>query len=78
VVSVAPCHIDSHLLTMTLRRAMNDEDGPAVAEAFYGKLFESEVISADAIPRALDHATKMLREKKVPPERWATFMHAGA
>jgi hypothetical protein len=57
---------------------MSDQDGPTVAEAFYGKLFESEVMGADAIPRALDHAVNLLREQGAPPERWATFMHVGA
>jgi hypothetical protein len=57
---------------------MRDSDGPAIAETFYSKLFESEVVDANAIPRALDHAVRLLRESGAPPERWATFMHVGA
>jgi hypothetical protein len=57
---------------------MNDGDGPTVAESFYSTLFQSEVISPDAIPRALDDAVRVLRESGAPPERWATFMHVGA
>jgi hypothetical protein len=59
-------------------RAMNDDDGPTIAESFYERLYEGETITADAIPRALDHATRTLRERGAPPERWATFMHIGA
>jgi hypothetical protein len=59
---------------------MRDEDGPVVAKAFYEKLFEGDTITADAIPRALDHAVRKLRhsEKGVSIERWATFIHVGA
>jgi hypothetical protein len=57
---------------------MKDEDGPAIAGSFYAKLFESDVISTDAIPRALDDAVRRLREGGAPPERWATFIHVGA
>jgi hypothetical protein len=59
-------------------RAMRDEDGPAVAQAFYEKLFEGTIIENDAIPRALDDAVRKLRDDGVSPERWATFMHIGA
>jgi hypothetical protein len=61
-----------------VNRAMRDEDGPVVAKAFYEKLFEGETITADAIPYALDHAIRKLRESGVPVERWATFIHVGA
>jgi hypothetical protein len=57
---------------------MRDVDGPMVAELFYGKLFENESISNDAIAHALDHAVRGLRGRGVPPEGWATFMHVGA
>jgi hypothetical protein len=57
---------------------MNDGDGPTIAESFYKKLFESDVINADDIPHALDDAVRLLRETGAPPERWATFMHVGA
>jgi hypothetical protein len=63
---------------MILSRAMNDTDGPRVAELFYGKLFAEDVITLDVIPYALDYAVGELRKSGVPPERWATFIHMGA
>jgi hypothetical protein len=57
---------------------MRDEDGPVVSKAFYEKLFEADTITADAIPYALDHAVRKLRESGAPVERWATFIHVGA
>jgi hypothetical protein len=57
---------------------MRDEDGPAVSKAFYEKLLEGEMITADAIPRALDHAVTKLRESGAPIGSWATFIHVGA
>jgi hypothetical protein len=57
---------------------MCDEDGPVVSKAFYEKLLEGDTITADAIPRALDHAVRKLRESGAPVERWATFIHVGA
>jgi hypothetical protein len=59
-------------------RTMRDADGPTIAQLFYDKLFKNETISNDDIPRALDHAVRGLRERKVPLEGWATFMHVGA
>jgi hypothetical protein len=60
------------------RRAMRDEDGPVVSKAFYKKLLESETITADTIPYALDHAVRKLRESGAPVGSWATFIHVGA
>jgi hypothetical protein len=57
---------------------MRDEDGPVISKAFYEKLFEADTITADAIPRALDHAVRKLRESGAPVGRWATFIHVGA
>jgi hypothetical protein len=57
---------------------MSDEDGPYIAEHFYGKLFEKIRIGADDIPYALDYAVAELRKSGAPPERWATFIHMGA
>jgi hypothetical protein len=57
---------------------MRDEDGPVLAKAFYEKLFEGDTITADTIPRALDHAARKLRESGASIERWATFIHVGA
>jgi hypothetical protein len=63
---------------VTGSRAMHDEDGPFIAKHFYAKLFEFDNIDVDAVPRALDHAVKALRDKGASPERWATFIHMGA
>jgi hypothetical protein len=57
---------------------MRDADGPVVSKAFYEKLFEGEMITADAIPRALDHAVTELRKSGAPIGSWATFIHVGA
>jgi hypothetical protein len=57
---------------------MRDEDGPFISKAFYEKLFEGDTITADAIPRALDHAVQKLRHSEASIERWATFIHVGA
>jgi hypothetical protein len=57
---------------------MRDEDGPVVSKAFYEKLFEGDTITADAIPYALDHAVRKLRESGAPVGSWATFIHVGA
>jgi hypothetical protein len=57
---------------------MHDRDGPFIAKAFYGKLFEQETIDADAIAYALDHAVGALKASGVPFQRWATFIHMGA
>jgi hypothetical protein len=65
-------------LTMSIDRAMRDDDGPVVSKAFYEKLLESDTITADAIPYALDHAVRNLRESGASVERWATFIHVGA
>jgi hypothetical protein len=64
--------------TASLRRAMRDADGPVVSKAFYEKLFEGEMITADSIPYALDHAVRKLRESGAPTGSWATFIHVGA
>jgi hypothetical protein len=58
-------------------RAMNDKDGPFIAERFYKKLFENGTIDAATVPYALDYAVTELRKSGVPPERWATFIHMG-
>jgi hypothetical protein len=63
---------------MSADRAMRDADGPIVSKAFYEKLFEGEMITADSIPYALDHAVRELRKSGVPIGNWATFIHVGA
>jgi hypothetical protein len=58
---------------------MRDEDGPKVARIFYEEVVKSEMIDADTIAYALDTAVRQLRDSgKVPPERWAPFVHIGA
>jgi hypothetical protein len=65
-------------LNTSVDRAMRDDDGPVVSKAFYEKLLEGDTITADAIPYALDHAVRTLRESGASVERWATFIHVGA
>ena len=57
---------------------MNDIDGPFIAGHFYEALLKDEVIQLDAIPYALDYAVQKLRALRVPPYRWAPFVHIGA
>jgi hypothetical protein len=58
---------------------MADEDGPDMAEWFYGDLFSREVLDADAVARALDAAVGKLRRKHpLLPQRWAVYIHMGA
>jgi hypothetical protein len=57
---------------------MRDEDGPVISKAFYEKLLEGELIDANAIPYALDHVVRRLRESGASIERWASLIHVGA
>jgi hypothetical protein len=57
---------------------MGDDEGPELARTVYEILFAAETIDADDVPYALDAAVQKLRERGVPPERWATFVHMGA
>jgi CHAT domain-containing protein len=59
-------------------RSISDEDGPAVAGAFYEALLAEEVIDADTVAYALDEAVSKLRGEDVSPLRWASFIHVGA
>ncbi|PSR73512.1 hypothetical protein PHLCEN_2v10653, partial [Hermanssonia centrifuga] len=58
---------------------MNDEDGPRVAKTVYEQLFagEDELLDPDAVPYALDDATRKLREQGLSPSRWAQYIHLG-
>ena len=57
---------------------MGDADGPLVTRKIYEKLIEKEILYLHAIPYALDAAVQELRtELKVPPHRWASFIHMG-
>jgi hypothetical protein len=56
---------------------MSDEDGPKVARRVYERLFEKGRLDLDDVPYALDDAVRMLRDKGVPAERWALYVHMG-
>lgn len=59
--------------------AMVDDDGPTIAEIFYQHMFRNpnSVTLRDAA-EALNLATRYLRKKGVPLERWVNFVHIGA
>jgi CHAT domain-containing protein len=75
-VELPKCRVVVKLTHM--RRAMGDEDGPALAEWFYEVLMSNKIIDADAVAYALDGAVQKLREKEPSPNRWAQFIHLGA
>lgn len=58
---------------------MNDDDGTDVAETVYRQLFAGDSVTLDwnAIPYALDEIMRSMRERGLPPERWAPFIHLG-
>jgi hypothetical protein len=58
---------------------MNDLDGPEVATLVYQILFaeKTKLPHPDIIPRALDAATRNMRERGIHPSRWATYIHMG-
>ena len=56
---------------------MNDLDGPLVAKIVYEELMK-ETLNTDAVPYALDAAVGKLKAMKLPPARWAPFIHIGA
>ena len=64
-----------------IHRPIYDEDGPLVADAFYGHLFRNGTdLYPDATEAAygLHLAVKKLRnEKKVSFRRWIPFVHLG-
>ncbi|KAG9011296.1 hypothetical protein FRB93_003098 [Tulasnella sp. JGI-2019a] len=59
--------------------AMADEDGPVLAKEFYKYMFRNGPEGANYrdSARALNVATKVLRRKRVPLERWIGFVHYG-
>ncbi|KAG8942481.1 hypothetical protein FRC03_003170 [Tulasnella sp. 419] len=62
--------------------AMADIDGPTVAEEVYNHLFRRKEMGGSADYRdaaeALNIATKELKKRGVPVERWINFVHFGA
>lgn len=57
--------------------AVDGEDGPIVAEAFYSNLLGSGPKSTTSSAVALHRAVKELRKNRVPNTRWACFVHYG-
>jgi CHAT domain-containing protein len=60
--------------------AMVDEDGPDVAEDFYRYMFREPESAGDFRDSAfaLNHATREMRKRGVPIDRWINFIHIGA
>jgi CHAT domain-containing protein len=60
--------------------AMADVDGPTVVEAFYRNMFgeNGEKLNHTNAAKALNLATKELRKRGVPLDRWINFIHIGA
>ncbi|KAJ7828805.1 CHAT domain-containing protein, partial [Mycena leptocephala] len=58
--------------------AMNDSDGPTVAENVYSHLFrEGQQPTHTDAAEALQLAVKELKSRNVPYERWVPFIHIG-
>jgi len=60
--------------------AMADMDGPDVAEGFYRYMFRDPDSIGDFRDSAvaLNHATREMRKRGVPLDRWINFVHIGA
>ncbi|KAF9463817.1 TPR-like protein [Collybia nuda] len=59
--------------------AMIDDDGPAIAIAFYRHMFyNADTVNIRDAAMALNIATRELRKQKVPVDRWINFIHIGA
>ncbi|KAG8855406.1 hypothetical protein FRB96_007064 [Tulasnella sp. 330] len=60
--------------------AMDDIDGPDVAESFYGYMFRNgeEGANYKDAAKGVHEMSKALRRKKVPLDRWINFIHVGA
>jgi CHAT domain-containing protein len=60
--------------------AMVDMDGPDVAEDFYRYMFREQGSAVDFrdSAMALNHATREMRKRCVPIDRWINFVHIGA
>ncbi|KAF8146644.1 CHAT domain-containing protein [Mycena galopus ATCC 62051] len=58
--------------------AMYDEDGPPVAEVFYGHLFRGDrTPKVSDAAEALHLAVKELKQRNIPRVRWIPFIHMG-
>ena len=60
--------------------AMTDINGPDVAEDFYQYMFHEAGAAGNfrGSAAALNHATRMMRKRKVTIDRWINFVHIGA
>jgi hypothetical protein len=58
-------------------RAMDDIDGPFMAERIYRRIFIHGVLNMAAVPYAVDEAIRELRDSGVSASRWATYVHFG-
>ncbi|KAG9002337.1 hypothetical protein FRB94_003995 [Tulasnella sp. JGI-2019a] len=60
--------------------ASEDEDGPIIAEVFYKYMLRNgmEAVDFRESAEALNAATRELRRRGVPLERWINFVHYGA
>jgi hypothetical protein len=75
-VPVWPLVREADKLTL-FYRSMTDLDGPFVAEVVYKQLCSRDVVDITDIPYALDMAVQELRKRRLPPNRWAPFIHMG-
>jgi hypothetical protein len=58
---------------------MVDIDGPDVAEDFYRYMFrEGATGDFRDSAMALNHATREMRKRRVPMDRWINFVQIGA
>jgi CHAT domain-containing protein len=57
--------------------AMVDLDGPDVANEFYKYMFQSDTGNIRNTAAALNHATREMRKRKIPIDRWINFVHIG-
>lgn len=60
--------------------AMDDRDGPGVAEVFYGHMFGQGDHEVDfrAAAKGVFRIAAALRRKQVALHRWINFVHVGA
>lgn len=70
--SIIPAQINVYF------RAMDDVDGPFVAELVYRRIFRYGYLDLASVPDALHDAVCELRSRGVHPSRWATYIHIGA
>lgn len=60
---------------------MSDVDGTDIAEMVYTQLIATgeggPPMEPESVAYALDEATRAMRAKRLPPERWVPFIHLG-